>query len=186
MKKFILLNLLVVSFFCFADEIKQPKPPALPQAPVTPGSNLNIQNTIQKPALPPPPISVRSKENKTASEVENYILTVTKAYSGMDIKNSVADTINYAQYILFSDNSITLKLFYKNDWVYTYFLRNPKSKIQTGTDSYRTTYDIMIQAGSVFLTETYSGEVYSVGKDIKSIVITGGGAVVASLEFTKK
>lgn len=154
------------------------------------------------PALPTPPpplppgMTQPDANVEAAHEVANYTLTVTAAYPNGDTKKSIADTISYAQCIMYSDNSITLKLFFANGARYTYYLKNPRAKMQTSPGIFRTTYNTLVQAENTMLVDTYTSDVYSEASrenadndqspNLKSITIMGNDAVVVVMNFAKR
>jgi hypothetical protein len=162
-----------------------PKPPAAPANPVVPGAS---NNTPLFPRFPVPPDFPNrdSSSNDIVSEVERYNLTVSGAFPNGNTGNNVANTIRNAEYILYSNRTIAIKLLFNNGSEYIYHLRNPRSKIEIRTGVFRETFETTVQAGKEFLLEQYTGELSYDSKTITSLVLIGNNRVIVILNLSKQ
>ncbi|MDR2020154.1 MAG: hypothetical protein LBQ14_05235 [Treponema sp.] len=104
----IVLVFMAFSFFTdtiiLPDEIDQPtppKPPVLPVIPIVPGAPEKIE--YQKiPTAPSFSLIQNNQDNREVIEIENYELTVSKAFPGGDTRRNVSGTIKRMQYTLYS------------------------------------------------------------------------------------
>jgi hypothetical protein len=171
----------------FADDKKQPtppKPPAVPVKPVVPGA----AESAPYPRFPSFP-SLPNNNNQTngpKKEVEKYDLNVSGAFPNGDTRRNVANTINKAQYILYSDGTSELKMSFTNGSEYIYHLRNSRSKIEISAGIFRETFEAVVQVGKEFLMEQYTGELCYNSNTIISFNLIGGNKVVVLLIFTRK
>ena len=190
MKGIIILLLLFANYLCIAEEIKKPTPPEPPTEPEKPVVQGAIENPgyPRFPVFPPPPaIPNRNQQNnEPVREIEKYELTVSAAFPNGDTRRNVANTIENAQYILYSNGNVLLKLKFKNNSEYSYHLRNPRAKMEISSGVFRQTFDIVVQAGSDFLLEQYSGELFNNKQTITSVSIFGNNKIVVILNFLKK
>ena len=174
------------------NDITQPRPPV---APVTPGG------AVQPPALgpgttvlpvsppPPPPPSPSGANNQTPGqgqvrETHRYNLTVLGAFPNGDTRNNVASTISSALYVAYSNRTMELRLSFVTGVNYVYYLRNPRSRIETSTGTFRETFDVMIQAGNEFLFDYYSGELFYTDSTVISFSLIQNNRVIVLLNFT--
>lgn len=173
-----------------ADEIKQPIPPAPPSNPVKPvvPNAPENKNPSKFPAFPPLPIipNIRNQENGPVREIENYELTISEAFPEGDTQRNVANTIENGQYILYSNKTAAIKLYFKNGLQYVYHLRNPASKMEISPGVYRETYEVIVQAGKELLLDRYIGELYNNDESIIFVTIMGNDKVIVTLKFTRK
>jgi hypothetical protein len=185
----VVLLLFLVSISVYADEIKQPTsptPPAGPARPVVPGPSANSLNPVF-PVMPSIPVFPnRNGQTNGEEEIENYELSISEAFPGGDTRINVANTIEKAQYILYSNKNVTIKLDFKDGSQYIYYLRNPGSRIESSPGVYRETYGTTVQVGKEFLLDQYTSELYSTADTATSVTIIGNGKVIVTLRFTKK
>ena len=191
-KPLIIIFLFFTAWQVFADDIKQPappKPPTAPAKPVVPGA----AESIPYPRFPSfPSVPVPKNNNQTSGaekekeEVEKYDLNVSGAFPNGDTRRNVANTINNAQYILYSDGTIALKMSFTDGAEYIYHLRNSRSKIEISADVFRETFETVVQVGKEFLMEQYTGELCYNSDTIISFNLIGGNKVVVLLTFTRK
>jgi len=173
----------------FADEKKPaspslPKPPTEPVKPVVPGA----VEKIKYPRFPSPPRFPNSanQSNGPVQEIEKYDLIISGAFPNGDSKNNVADTIRNAHYILYSNRTVAVKLFFKDGAEYVYHLRNPRSKIQISAEVFRETFDTTVQVGKEFLLEQYLSELYYDNNSVTSLNLIGANRIIVLLIFSKK
>ena len=177
----------IIFFLCgliFADDIEQPVVPSLPTEPtrpVVPGA----PERIEFPAFPNFP-DRDTQPSGPVYEVEKYNLNISGAYPNGNTRNNVANTINSAQYILYSNRTVQIKLSFTNGTDYIYHLRNPRTKLETSTGVFRETFDTVVQVGREFLLEQYSGELYSNNETVTSFNLIGSNRVIVQLIFSKK
>jgi len=191
-KVFIIIFLFFTAWQVFADDKKQPTPPQPPTAPtkpVVPGA----AESIPYPRFPSfPRVPVPNYNNQTngsekeKEEVEKYDLNVLGAFPNGDTRRNVANTIKNAQYILYSDGTIALKMSFTNGSEYIYHLRNSRSKIEINAGVFRETFETVVQVGREFLLEQYTGELWYNSNTIISFNLIGGNKVVVLLNITKK
>jgi len=182
------LFLLIVNGLCFSQDRKQPtspKPPEAPDKPAVPGAP---ENAASYPRLPPPPSfpNTSNQDNGPAREIEKYELIVSEAFPQGNTRQNVANTIKNAQYILYSNNTIQIKLDFNNGLRYIYHLRNNRLKIEVRPGIFRETYDAIIQSGNEFLLEQYSGELYRNENNITSLTVIRNNKVDVVLNFNRK
>jgi hypothetical protein len=186
----IILSSIIIGFV-FSQDTNQskppapPRPPSAPTNPVVPGAPKNIPLF---PSFPSPP-NLPNKDNSTdgsVSEIERYNLTVSGAFPNGNTGNNVANTIKNAEYILYSNRTITIKLLFNNGSEYIYYLRNPRSKIEIRTGVFRETFETTVQAGKDFLLEQYASELSYDSKTITSLVLIGNNRVIVILNLSKK
>jgi hypothetical protein len=190
-KVYYFIFLLFIINLCFAQDIKQPtppKPPTEPNLPTVPGASENTPSYPRFPSLPKFPFfpNINNQNNGPVREIEKYELIVSGAFPQGDTKQNVANTIKNAQYILFSNNTIQIKLDFTNGLQYIYHLRNNRSKTEIQPGIFREIYEIIIQNGKQFLLEQYSGELYRNENSITSLTIIGNDKVIVTLNFSKK
>ena len=170
----------------FAEDIKQPtppKPPTAPVKPVVPGA----AESAAYPGFPSfPSVPVPNQTNGPKKEVENYDLNILGAFPNGDTRRNVANTINKAQYILYSDGTIALKMSFTNGAEYIYHLRNPRSKIEISAGVFRETFEAVVQVGKEFLMEQYTGELCYNSNTIISFNLIGGNKAVVLLNLARK
>ena len=161
-----------------------PKPAVEPAKPVVPGA----QTPSLFPNLPGLP-AIPNDNNQTDGKVtvvERYNLTVSGAFPNGNTANNVANTIKNAEYILFSNRTIDIKLFFTNGLEYIYHLRNPRSKIEIRTGVFRENYETVVQAGKEFLLEQYISELSYDNNSIISLTLIGNNKIIVIMNFTKK
>ena len=186
-KTIIVIILLIITGLGFTQDIKQPTapiPPVEPTRPVVPGAPERIEFP-RFPTVPNFP-NGESQSNGSVYEVEKYDLNISGAYPNGNTRNNVANTINNAQYILYSNRTALIKLSFTNGSEYLYHLRNPRSKIETSTGAFRETFDTIVQVGREFLLEQYLSELYYNDETITSFNLLGNNRVIVQLVFTKK
>jgi hypothetical protein len=178
----------IIIGFVFPQDTNQLKPPAPPRqptaptGPVVPGASNNIPLFPSFPSLP-------NRDNSTdgsVSVVESYYLTVSGAFPNGNTGNNVANTIKNAEYILYSNRAVTIKLLFNNGSEYIYYLKNPRSKIEIRTGVFRETFETTVQAGKDFLLEQYSSELSYTNNTITSFVLIGNNRVIVILNLSKK
>jgi hypothetical protein len=183
--------LLIVNNLCFTQDIKQPappKPPTEPNKPTVPGAPENNPSYPRFPSSPQLPSfpNINNQNNGPVREIEKYDLLVSDAFPQGNTRQNVANTIKNAQYVLFSNNTIQVKLDFINGLQYVYHLRNNRSKMEIQSGVFRETYETIIQAGREFLLEQYSSELYRNENNITSLTVIGNNKVVVILNFNKK
>ena len=178
----------IIIGFVFPQDTNQSKPPAppgqpaMPTSPVVPGTPNNIPLFPGFPSLP-------NRDNSTGGsvrEVERYNLTVSGAFPNGNTGNNVANTIKNAEYILYSNRAVTIKLLFNNGSEYIYYLRNPRSKIEIRTGVFRETFETTVQVGKDFLLEQYVSELSYDSKTITSLVLIGNNRVIVILNLSRK
>ena len=176
----------------FADETNQPippTPPTPPSQPVAPGAAGNTSNSFF-PSFPSPPslpnLPANNQTNEPVREIERYNLIISEAFPNGDRRNNVASTIRNAQYVLYSDRSMELRLSFTDGQEYVYYLKNPRSKIETSAGVFRETFNVTVQAGRQILLNQYTGELYYNNNTITSFSLIEGGRVIVLLNVTKK
>ena len=188
-KTLIVAILFFAAGFGFAEESRRPSPPSPPTAPtqpVVPGAD---ENTGQPsfPSFPSFP-NFQNGDNQTdgpVREIKRLDLNISGAFPNGNTRNNVANTINNAQYILYSNRTATLKLFFRDGSEYTYHLRNPRSRIEIGAGIFRETYDTVVQVGREFLLEQYSSELHYDNNTIYSFNVIGSNRVIVLLHFSR-
>ena len=195
MKKIILAIFLssIIIGIVFPQDTNQPKPPAPPRSPTTPTTPV-VPGTQKNNDCPsflrfPSPPALPNRDNQTngpVSEVERYNLTVSGAFPNGNTGNNVANTINNAEYVLYSNRAITIKLLFNNGSEYIYYLRNPGSKIEIRTGVFRETFETVVQAGRELLLEQYFSELSYNDNSITSLVLIGNNRVIVILNLSKK
>ena len=189
-KALLIFFLLFTAWQGFAEDKKQPAPPTPPTAPakpVVPGA----AESVPYPRFPSFPRFPNNNKQTNGSEeekeeVEKYDLNVSGAFPNGDTRRNVANTINNAQYILYSDGTIALKMSFTNSTEYIYHLRNSRSKIEISAGVFRETFETVVQVGREFLLEQYTGELWYNSNTIISFNLIGGNKVVVLLNITKK
>ena len=186
-KTLIIIFLFFTAWQVFADDKKQPtppKPPAAPAKPVVPGAaeSTTYPRFPSFPSLP----NNNNQTNGPKKEVEKYDLNVSGAFPNGDTRRNVANTINNAQYILYSDGTIALKMSFTNSTEYIYHLRNSRSKIEISAGVFRETFETIVQVGKEFLLEQYLSELCYDSNTITSLNLIGGNRVIVFLSFTRK
>jgi len=161
-----------------------PKPPVEPIKPVVPGA----QGTPSFPGFPNPPVLTNrnNQTNSPVSEVEKYNLTVSGAFPNGNTGNNVASTIKNAEYILYSNRTIAIKLLFNSGSEYIYHLRNPRSKIEIRTGVFRETFETIVQIGRNFLLEQYISELSYDNNSIISLHLIGNNKVIVILNLSKR
>jgi hypothetical protein len=164
-----------------------PKPPATPAKPVVPGAQEN-NGFLSFPRFQNPPSfpNRNNKENGDVSEVERYDLIVSGAFPNGNTGNNIANTINHAEYILYSNRTVVIKLLFNNDSEYIYRLSNPRSKIEIRTGVFRETFETLVQVGKEILLEQYLSELSYNANTITSLVLIGNNRVILILNFSRK
>ena len=173
----------------FADDNKQPAPPKPPTAPVKPVVPGAVESAAYPKFPPLPRVPVPNNNNQTnepKKEVEQYALTVLGAFPNGDTRRNAANTIHNALYILYSDGTIALKMSFSDGAEYTYHLRNSRSKIEISAGVFRETFEAVVQVGSDFLLEQYTGELYYNRTTITSFHLIGSHKVVVVLNLARK
>jgi len=161
-----------------------PKPPAEPAKPVVQGARENPSF----PGFPNPPVfpNRNNQADGSDSEVERYNLTVSGAFPNGNTGNNAAKTIKNAEYILYSNRSIAIKILFNNGSEYIYHLRNPRLKIEIRTGVFRETFETVVQAEKTFLLEQYVSELSYNNNTILSLHLFGNNKTIVILNFTKK
>jgi len=183
--------IIAVLLFCtawpgFADDIKQPTPPKPPTEPVKP-SVPGTAKSAEYPRFPSlPGFPNNNQTNVHVQEIEKYDLNVSGAFPNGDTKRNVANTIKNAQYILYSNGTIVLKMFFINGSEYIYHLRNSRAKIEISAGVFRETFETIVQVGKEFLLEQYLSELCYDSNTITSLNLIGGNRVIVFLSFTRK
>ena len=174
-KVILVVFLFFITGLGFTDETGRTTPTTAPTLPVLP----------RFPGFPSLPDS-NNQTNRPVHEIEKYNLNVSGAFPNGDTRNNVANTITSAQYILYSNRTIALKLVFQNGPEYIYHLRNPRSKIEIGAGVFRETFDTVVQVGMEFLLEQYLSELYYNSNTITSLYLMGRNQVIVLLNFTKR
>jgi hypothetical protein len=185
----IILSTVIIGFVFPQDKDKNkqpapPKPVVEPTKPVVPGA----QTPSLFPSLPSLP-AIPNKNDQTDGKVtvvERYNLTVSGAFPNGNTVNNVASTIKNAEYILFSNRTIDIKLIFTNNLEYIYHLRNPRAKIEIRTGVFRENYETVVQAGKEFLLEQYISELSYDNNTVISLTLIGNNKIIVILNFTKK
>ena len=188
-KVFIVIILFFNAGFGFAQEIRQPEAPRLPTAPIqqtvpSATENIGYPNFPSFPTIPSFPSN--NQTNEPVQEIERYDLNISGAFPNGNTRNNVANTIDNAQYVLYSNRTVVLKLFFRNGSEYIYHLRNPRAIIEISTGVFRETYDTIVQVGREFLLEQYSGELCYDNNTIISFSLIGSNRVIVLLNFLRK
>jgi hypothetical protein len=178
---------MLLNNICLADDIRRPIPPTPPTEPVKP----NVPGASETPTFPRfPSLPVlpngNTQNNGRVREIEKYELIVSEAFPGGDSHRNVANTINYSEYILYSNNTISLKLNFYNNSQYIYHLRNKRSKTEIRPGVYREIYDTTVQVGKEFLLEEYISELLYNENSVVSINIFGNNKIIVTMNFMKK
>ena len=186
-KTIIVIIIFLITGLVFTQDIVRPTPPTPPvepKKPVVPGT----PEKIEFPTFPTfPSFPNRNNQNNgSVYEVEKYDLNISGAYPNGNTRNNVRNTINNAQYILYSNRTILLKLFFSDGSEYIYHLRNPRTKIETSTGVFKETFDTLVQVGKEFLLEQYFGELYYNNDTVISFNLIGNNKVIVQLVFSKK
>jgi hypothetical protein len=184
MKMAIILIMIFNLFELYAQDVRQPTPPTAPTRPVVPGVP-DVSEFPRFPTFPNFPNSI-NQHNGSVYETENYELTISGAYPNGNTRNNVSNTINYARYILYSNNNAQIKLRFMDGSEYIYYLRNPRAKIETSTGVFRETFDTVVQVGREFLLEQYISELYYNTDTVISFNLVGNNRVIVQLIFSKK
>ena len=187
---FIVIILFFIAGFGFTQEIRQPAaptPPTAPAQPAVPGAaeNTGYPNFPSFPTFPSFPNS-NNQTNGPVQEIEKYDLNILEAFPNGNTRNNVASTIDNAQYVLYSNGTAALKLFFRNGSEYIYHLRNPRARIEISTGIFRETYDAVVQAGREFLLEQYTGELCYDNNTIISFNLIGSNRVIVLLNLSRK
>lgn len=173
----------------FAEETNKPVPPRPPAGPVKPVVRGAPENTgyPKFPGFPvfPAPSGGNSQNNGPVREIEKYELTVAGAFPGGDTQKNAASTINYSEYILYSNNTASLRINFNDNLRYVYHLRNGRSKTELRPVFYREIYDAIIQVGDEFLLDQYTSELYYDAHGISSMTLFGNNKVIVTMNFTK-
>ena len=178
---------LFVNSLCMTDEIKQPTEPIAPVEPTVPGKTdaFMFPRVPVMPSVPLPPGGT-AQNKEPIREIERYGLTVSEAYPNGNTRRNVADTISGAQYVLYSNDAVTLILNFKNGPQYLYHLSSPRSKMEVSPGVFRTTYSTVVQVGKEFLLERYTSELFSDANSVTSVNISGNNRTVVILRFAGK
>ncbi|MDR2964890.1 MAG: hypothetical protein LBU88_03855 [Treponema sp.] len=180
----ILIIIFNFSGLLYAQDTRQPALPTEPTRPV-------VQGTPERNEFPGAPIfpgfpNRENQHNGTVYEVENYELAISGAYPNGNTRNNTSNTINHAQYILYSNRTAQIKLRFTNGSEYIYHLRNPRAKIETSTGIFRETFDVATQVGREFLLEQYTCELNYNNNTITSFNLINNNRVIVQLTFSKK
>jgi hypothetical protein len=192
MKKIIIIFILffIIIGIVFPQNTNRPKPPTPPTPPVAPTTPVvpSASGNNEFPLFPSFPSlpNINNQINGTVSEVERYNLTVSGAFPNGNTGNNVANTINNAEYILYSNRTIVIKLSFNNGSEYIYHLRNPRSKIETRTGVFRETFDTIVQVGKEFLLEQYLSELSYDNNTITSLVLIGNNRIIVILNISRR
>jgi hypothetical protein len=185
--------IILLNNICLADAIKQPTPPKPPTEPINPNVPGSPEaSTFQKfprlPVFPSFPVlpNENTQNNERVREIEKYELIITEAFPGGDTQKNVANTINYSEYILYSNNTISLKLNFNNNLQYIYHLKNKRSKMEISPGVYREIYDTVIQVEKEFLLEQYASELFYNEISVVSLNIFGNNKIIVTMNFIKK
>jgi len=160
--------LLFINCLCFAQDIRQPTPPTpptVPNAPVVPGVSSNTPSYPRFPTVPSIP-NTNNQDNGPVRIIEEYDLTVSNAFPQGNTSRNVANTIRNAQYKLYSNNTVTIKLDFINGLEYTYHLRSQRSRVEIRPGVFRETYETVVQIGNEFSLEQCSSELIKDGNSI--------------------
>jgi hypothetical protein len=186
MKK-IIIAIILFSFFIgivFPQNTnKRPAPPKPPTSPVVPGAQKESPLFPDFPRIPDFP---NNQSNETVREVERYNLTVSGAFPNGNTGNNTANTINNAEYILYSNRNIAIKLLFNNGSEYIYHLRNPGSKIEVRAGVFRETFETIVQVDKKFLFEKYLSELSYDNNTVTSLILIENNRVIVLLNFSKK
>jgi len=191
-KTLIIIFLLFTVWQVFADDIKQPAPPKPPTAPAKPAVPGAAESTTYPrfPSFPRVPVPNNNNQTNGAEEekkeVEKYDLNVLGAFPDGNTRRNVANTINNAQYILYSDGTIALKMSFTDGAEYIYHLRNSRSKIEISAGVFRETFETVVQVGREYLLEQYTSELSYTSNTITSFNLIGGNKVVVLLNLARK
>jgi hypothetical protein len=183
----IILSSIIIGVVFPQDKVKPPtppKPPTEPTKPVVPGSQ-EVPLTPRLPSLPSFP-NRNNQINGPISEVEKYNLTVSGAFPNGNMGNNVASTIKNAEYTLYSNKTIKIKLLFNNGSEYIYHLRNPISKIEIRTGVFRETFETIVQVGNEFLLEQYVSEITYDNNTIMSLNLIGNNKIIVILNISKR
>ncbi|MDR2479119.1 MAG: hypothetical protein LBD48_07390 [Treponema sp.] len=188
---FLFIFVLLLSVICPAGETKQlvpPKPPAEPAKPAVPGAAEHAPAYPKFPGLPPLPSFPHnnSQRNRPVKVIEKYELFISEASPGGDPLKNAANTISYAEYVLYSNNTISIRIDFKNNSRYIYHLRNNRSKMEIRPGVYREMYDTVIQAGEELLLESYISELCYNDNGIISINVFEKNKIVVTINVTRK
>ena len=169
------------------DKNKLPSPPKQPAEPIKPA----VPGTHEIPTFPrfPAPPVFPNRNNQTdgtVSVVERYNLTVTGAFPNGNTGTNMANTIKNAEYILYSNRTIAIKLTFNNGSEYIYHLRNPISKIETSAGVFRETFETVVQADKELLLEKYVSELSYNNNTIISLILIGNNKTILLMNLTKK
>jgi hypothetical protein len=142
-----------------------------------------------QPVFPTPARPANSRREPVRLS-EFHTLTVTEALPSGDRKKNAAGGIDRAEYLLYSDGSRELKIFFKNAPRYVYYASRPRPPLQLAPNLFRAACDVIIQAGSEILGDSYSGEISCGKKDLSgppsSFTVFGGGAALVVFNFTNR
>ena len=186
---FLIVFLFLIYGFGFADDGRQPEaptpptPPASPAQPVVPGSANSSPGLPQSFFVTP---EGSGQSGGSVREVERYELNITGAYPNGNTGNNVASTIRNAEYVLYSNRTMTIKLVFTNGTEYNYHLRNARSRVETRAGVFRETFDTTVQVGREFLLEQYMSELTYNSNSIISMSLMGNNRVIVLLNFSRK
>jgi hypothetical protein len=185
----IILSSFIIGYVFSQDKDKN-KPPAPPKPPVEPTKPI-VPGAQEKPVFPRLPSlpaipNINEQTDGKVTVVERYNLTVSGAFPNGNTANNAANTIKNAEYILFSNRTIDIKLIFTNNLEYIYHLRNPRAKIEIRTGVFRENYETVVQAGKEFLLEQYISELSYDNNTVISLTLIGNNKIVVILNFTKK
>jgi hypothetical protein len=192
----IIITIILFSIFIgtvFPQNTNQPKPtappkqPAAPATPVVPGAPKNNEFPVfpRIPSFPDFP-NRDNQSNGNVSAVERYNLTVTEAFPNGNTGNNVANTINSAEYILYSNKTIMIKLLFNSGSEYIYHLRNPESKTEIRAGVFRETFETTVQVDKKFLLEKYLSELSYDNNTITSLLLLGNNRAIVLLNFLRR
>jgi hypothetical protein len=180
----IIILFLMIIGIVFSQSANQPRLPTPPTPPAAPENN-NSSLFPRFPGFPNFP-NRDSQENGGVREVEKYNLTVSEAFPNGNTGNNVANTINDAEYVLYSNRTIEIKLSFNSGSEYIYHLRNPGSKIEIRTGVFRETFETLVQVDKKFLLEQCLSELTYDNSSITSLVLIGNNRVIVVLNLSKK
>ena len=180
----------------FAQDTSQPRfptPPRQPTDPVVSGALDDDDFSLfpsftRPPSLPRPPTFPNrdNQPNRNVREIERYNLTILGAFPNGDTRNNVANTINNAEFILYSNRTKAIRLSFNNGLEYIYHLSNPRSRVEIRAGVFREIFDTTVQVGREFLLEQYLSELTYDDNSIISLSLIGNNRILVILHFSRK
>ena len=191
LKIFFLIIFFILAGHVFSEEkeAESPTRPVSPNKPERPSvSGIEKKGFSQFPSLPNPPLvpGWGTETNEPAKILENYELNISGAHPNGDIRKNVASAIKKAQYTLYSNKTMVIKLVFNDGIEYIYYMKNPRAKIELSSGVFRETYETTVQVGNEFLLERYTSEILCQNNLITSFSLIGDNKVIVQLKFTKK